>query len=400
MYCFLLPDARSNDSFQVTRSMHCPDLIDLPPPPPGKTGWPWTEKSPQLPDTMSDGSLWPRVSIITPSYNQGQFIEETIRSVLLQGYPDLEYIIIDGGSIDESVEIIRKYEPWLAYWVSEPDAGQAHAINNGFKKATGDIFAWLNSDDYYCPAAIGPIVDCFSKTNSILVSGNCWFVNESSEIGSMYMARDFDWEYQLCYGNGFPQPATFISAELFTQTKGLNPDLKYILDYEFWIRAKLTIPSGLVTILPVILANYRLWEDSHTVARPMGFKEEMIQLYESLLNNLPSNYGLRKILRQAISFRYIEIAGAKLHSNCDPADIDEVIQLAQINSSYKTWPRSYRRMLGELQANLGFMARANKMPDEAFRRMLSAINYYPKLALNSGVLSTLLRCGWRKYLSG
>ena len=111
-------------------AMRCPTLNELAPPPLGKTGWPWTEESSQLPDTTPDGRPWPRISIVTPSFNQGQFIEETIRSVLLQCYPNLEYIIIDGGSIDESVDIIRRYEHRLAYWVSEPDRCQVHAINN------------------------------------------------------------------------------------------------------------------------------------------------------------------------------------------------------------------------------------------------------------------------------
>src|SRR5262245_23266161 len=108
--------------------MSCTRLIALPPPPPSKTGWPWTEESPPLPETMPDGSPWPRLSIVTPSYNQGQFIEATIRSVLLQGYPNLEYVVIDGASTDNSVGIIKQYEKWLTYWVSEPDSGQSCAI--------------------------------------------------------------------------------------------------------------------------------------------------------------------------------------------------------------------------------------------------------------------------------
>ena len=116
--------------------MRCSTLAELPPPPPGKTGWPWTEESPRLADMMHDGQPWPRVSIVTPSYNQAEYIEETIRPVLLQGYPDLEYIVIDGGSTDGSVEIIRTYAPWLTYWVSEPDRGQTYAINKGWMRAT------------------------------------------------------------------------------------------------------------------------------------------------------------------------------------------------------------------------------------------------------------------------
>src|SRR5687768_13083798 len=103
----------------------------------------------------------PKISIITPSYNQGRFIEETILSVINQNYPNLEYIIIDGGSTDNTVEIIRKYEQHLAYWVSEKDGGQSEAINKGFKKATGDIVCWINSDDFFMPGALSKVADCF-----------------------------------------------------------------------------------------------------------------------------------------------------------------------------------------------------------------------------------------------
>ena len=151
--------------------MRCPTLAELPLPPPEKTGWPWTVETPPVPPVRPDGSAWPRISIVTPSYNQGQFIEETIRSVLLQGYPDLEYMIIDGGSTDQSVEIIRKYEPWLTYWVSERDRGQAHAINKGLEHCNGRVFNWINSDDYLTPKSLSVVGNHFSLSTDI-VSGS------------------------------------------------------------------------------------------------------------------------------------------------------------------------------------------------------------------------------------
>jgi len=151
--------------------MRCPTLAELPPPPAGLTGWPWTIETPALPPARRDGAAWPRISIVTPSYNQGPFIEETIRSVLLQGYPDLEYIIIDGGSTDQTVEIIRKYECWLTYWTSEKDRGQAHAINKGFAKATGVIGAYINSDDIYLPNAFPEAAHSFMRHGWDLLLG-------------------------------------------------------------------------------------------------------------------------------------------------------------------------------------------------------------------------------------
>src|SRR5262249_38814525 len=144
--------------------MRSPSFSELPATPPGKTGWPWTEGQPVQDECMPEGQPWPRVSIVTPSYNQGSFLEETIRSVLLQGYPNLEYSVIDGGSTDESVEVLRRYEPWLTRWVSEADAGQSAAINLGFLPATGDVFGWLNSDDVYEPGALAHAATYLART--------------------------------------------------------------------------------------------------------------------------------------------------------------------------------------------------------------------------------------------
>ena len=154
--------------------MHCPSFVDLPPPSSDKIGWPWNEDSIDISISTLSWESCPRISIITPSYNQAQFLEETIRSVLLQGYPDLEYIVMDGGSSDNSAEVIQKYEPWLAYWESEQDRGQCHAINKGWNRITGEITGWLNSDDIYRPGALRYVMEAFRHNpDAVVVVGAC-----------------------------------------------------------------------------------------------------------------------------------------------------------------------------------------------------------------------------------
>jgi glycosyltransferase involved in cell wall biosynthesis len=268
--------------------MRCPTLADLPPPPEGKTGWPWTEETSPVPESMPDGKPWPRISIVTPSYNQGQFIEETIRSVLLQGYLDLEYIIIDGGSTDESVEIIRKYERWITFWVSEPDSGQTDAINKGFKRSTGEIVAWLNSDDLYTAGALFTAAKAFAEQpHSAVVYGKIDVIDADTTAILLYesvlshiSSCDFSLE-ELYRRDYIPQPASFISAEAIKEIGFLDERFHYAMDYDLWVR--LGQGGAVMQYIPKTLAWFRMHESSKSVSQEEAFWPESFMLFDMAL---------------------------------------------------------------------------------------------------------------------
>ncbi len=244
-------------------SMRCPELSELPSPPQSKGGWPWNEESAQAPDAMPDGSPWPAISIVTPSYNQGEFIEETIRSVLLQGYPNLEYIIIDGGSSDGSVEIIKRYSGWLSYWVSEPDEGQSHAINKGMSKARGRLVAWLNSDDWLEPNALRSAAIAFRQApaGAAGVTGRCrWWREDATEVRLAKTIHHGLLKKTIKYG--LQQPSTFFSKEIFDLVGGVDQKLHYVMDKDLWLRIQHRGYEFQTTDL--ILSNFRCHEGSKT----------------------------------------------------------------------------------------------------------------------------------------
>lgn len=219
--------------------MFAASIVNLPAPPQEKTGWPWTEGTPPAPETLPGGQPWPRISVITPSYNQGQFIEQTIRSVLLQGYPDLEYIIVDGGSSDDSVETIKKYQEHLAYWTSERDRGQSHAINKGFAKATGQIMCWLNSDDYYLPGTLQSIAENLADgTGVFALVGHCVQVYSDDRAPSIGRGKFDDLHRLLQFWKGYQmhQPSIFWRREVFEEVGFLDEEQHYIMDYDYWVR--------------------------------------------------------------------------------------------------------------------------------------------------------------------
>jgi glycosyltransferase involved in cell wall biosynthesis len=181
----------------------------------------------------------PKISVITPSYNQGAFIEKTILSVLDQNYPNLEYIVIDGGSTDGSVEIIQKYADRLTYWISEKDRGQSHAINKGFLRATGDILCWLNSDDYFLPGTLEFVAEQLGEeAGTPAIAGHCRVVYTDGTPPMVLTGGYTSHEELIKFWTSYEmhQPAIFWRREVYEKVGLLDEDLHYIMDFDYWTR--------------------------------------------------------------------------------------------------------------------------------------------------------------------
>ena len=303
---------------ELNSSMRCPDLKSLPLPSSGRTGWPWTMESGPAPATMPDGSPWPRVSIVTPSYNQGRYLEETIRSVLLQGYPDLEYVIVDGVSSDETLDIIGKYEPWLAFWVSEKDRGQADAINKGLARCTGEIFQFINSDDFLDDGALQIVATLMSGHHC--VSGPIVEFEEdgpgqirlaSTALTAVnFITRPPEFFYH--------QPGVWVRRELAAGIGGFDAELRYKFDWEFMLRYLDRFPN--VAYADRNLGFSRLHRASKTMSQGTGFSSETWIARERVVDRLVSQEAraeLSKIIgkmrwRRRLDDSVKDISGGKV----------------------------------------------------------------------------------------
>lgn len=215
---------------------------------------------------------WPKITVVTPSYNQAPFLEQTILSVLNQNYPNLEYIVLDGGSSDGSVEIIKKYEKKLHYWESKRDKGQSDAISRGFELSSGAILAWLNSDDYYEPGVLHFVAEAFNAEPQVgLVCGDRKVVDRASRpLRTQKMPRFYKWH--LHHFRGINQDSAFWRREHYFSAGGIDRELHYVMDLDLWFRL-----SAITEIrhFPYLFSNYREHSESKSVHFRSG--EEQVQ---------------------------------------------------------------------------------------------------------------------------
>ncbi|HJS19926.1 MAG TPA: glycosyltransferase family 2 protein [Anaerolineales bacterium] len=227
---------------------------------------------------MNTDPTLPKVSIITPSFNQGRFLEASIRSVLEQDYPNIEYIVVDGGSKDESVEIIKKYQNHLTWWVSEKDRGHADALNKGFSHASGEILAWLNSDDIYFPSAVSEAVAVLtSRPQAGMVYGDADLIDDSGTTVGQFASRQTSYRQMLRGSVHIPQATTFYRAGLWRQVGPLDLSLFFSFDYDLWVKLA---KASQILYVPKRWAKFRIHGEGKTIINDDRCYPDMLRVLE------------------------------------------------------------------------------------------------------------------------
>ncbi len=226
-------------------------------------------------------------SIVTPSYNQGEFIERTIQSVLSQSIKPFEYFVFDGGSKDNTIELLKKYESQLC-WVSEKDNGQTHAVNKGLKKATGDIIGWLNSDDIYYPGALESVQRFFEENPSVgVVYGRANHIDKEDGVIEAYPTEPWDIERfkSICF---LSQPAVFFRRSIVENYGLLDEKLNFCMDYEYWMR--LASKGASFAHIPLVLAGSRFYLETKTLNQRVSVHKEINDMLKKTLGKTPDRW--------------------------------------------------------------------------------------------------------------
>jgi len=243
-------------------------------------------------------SSFPLVSIVTPSCNQARFLEYTIRSVLEQDYPNVEYILVDGGSTDGSLDIIHRYAERFAWWVSEKDRGQTDAINKGFARANGHILAWLNSDDTYEPNSVAEAVEYLRGRPDVgMVYGDANFIDQNGAVIGRFSAAQTDYKRLRRGYVHIPQQASFWRADLWKKVGPLDPSFFFAMDYDLWVRLAAQTP---IQYTPRLWANFRLHTEGKTVSADDRCWPEMLKVHYrdggSWFSTIQAKYYFRKVI--------------------------------------------------------------------------------------------------------
>jgi len=249
----------------------------------------------------------PLVSIVTPSFNKGRFIEETILSVKNQTYPRIEHIIMDGDSTDDTIEVLKKYEgTYDMQWVSEPDEGQSDAINKGWKMAKGEILAFLNADDTYLPRAVETAVKFLTDHPDVsMIYGDCNIINESGETTGTYQTKEFNLRELVCGINMVPQPTVFFRREVLDEVGYLDTNLYIGMDSDFWLRVGLKFK---VQRIPHLLANFREYPETKCASEFYRFWPEYLYTLNKTFSNPELPLEIKSVKGRAYSCAYSHIS--------------------------------------------------------------------------------------------
>ncbi|MBY0426500.1 MAG: glycosyltransferase [Cytophagales bacterium] len=311
----------------------------------------------------------PKISIVTPSYNQANYLEQTIDSVLSQNYPHLEYFVMDGGSTDDSVQVIKKYEKHLSGWVSEKDQGQSHAINKGFALCTGEVFNWLNSDDYYSPKALhtvghaflDPETRVFCGKSRLFGEGHTDRISPGTDIYPNQVSKTIGWAR-------IDQPETFFRKRYLDSLFPLDQDLHYLMDRDLWIRYLLEFGLDGIRESEEVLVNFRLHPQSKTVSLQSKFELERDNLYYTLAVFFDC-LNEKKHLEQTIS--QIKLWDLKKFPTSNLAAVKAAVQYFFVKKSDEFY---YSKQYREAKKMLSFDALDEIRSDETYIKLKSRLS--------------------------